>query len=291
MTEKWAKSVVSLECDGTLYLSVPFTWQLSNAEAIANLFPGRVVAGGPAVKLMGAPWADDTPDAPPWDVLPYHNPCATFTTRGCPNKCAFCAVPKLEGDFRELREWRPAPIVCDNNLTEASRAHFHKVINTLLPFTQTDFNQGLDARLFRKWHADEIARLKNPMVRFAFDHPSQEAVVHDAIQTARDVGLKRFGVYVLMGFNDTQESAHHRLKTVLSWGVRPNPMRYQPLDATRKNAHRPANWDYDEFRRMHRYYSMLRYLEHIPYDEYDPSKEKEMSKRNRTQAFLKREGV
>jgi len=56
---------------------------------------------------MGAPWADDTPDEAPVDVLRLHNPDATFTTRGCPRACPFCAVPRIEGKFRELRKGGP----------------------------------------------------------------------------------------------------------------------------------------------------------------------------------------
>jgi len=268
----WAKSVVQWRCADVLYLSIPFTWLLSQAEGIASGHKGKVVAGGPAVQLMGAPWADETPDTCPFDVLAMHNPLATFTTRGCPNSCPFCAVPKLEGGFRELAEWKAAPIVCDNNLLAASKTHFHKVIESLLPFPACDFNQGLDARLFKRWHADELARLPSVKVRFAFDSMAMEGPVADAISAAREAGLEQFGVYVLIGFNDTPDDARHRLETVREWNVLPNPMRYQPLHATMKNQYIAPGWTGSELLRMTRYYSRLIHLGHIPYDEYRPPK-------------------
>jgi hypothetical protein len=86
---QWRKGIARWTCGRTLYLSVPFTWLLDDARRLAEAHSGKVVAGGPAVKLMGAPWASETPDECPFDVLAMHNPCATFTTRGCPNRCGF----------------------------------------------------------------------------------------------------------------------------------------------------------------------------------------------------------
>lgn len=279
---KWRKGIASWTCGETLYLSVPFTWLLPEAESIAVEYArkrkgAKVVAGGPAVGLAqsDAPntpakicWAE-TPGATPFDVLAMHNPCATFTTRGCPNHCPFCAVPVIEGPLRELDRWKSAPIVCDNNLLAASREHFEKVVESLRPFPSCDFNQGLDARLFTRWHADKLATLRWPMVRFAFDHASEEKTVLAAIETARSAGLCHFGVYVLIGFRDTPADALHRLETVREWKIRPNPMRFQPLDSTDKDQHVGAGWTEHELRRMQRYYSRLRYLEHIPYSEYN----------------------
>ena len=265
----WRKGIASWRCGDTLYLSVPFTWLLDEAKAMAERHRGRVIAGGPAVSLLGAPWAE-TPDSCPFDTLAMHNPCATFTTRGCPNCCSFCAVPRIEGEFRELPTWRAAPMVCDNNIMAASRSHFERVIDSLLPFPHCDFNQGLDARLFSPWHADQLVRLRGVKVRFALDHSSEAGIVADAIETARRAGLREFGVYVLVGFNDTLDDALYRLELVRSWGIRPNPMRYQPLDTMERDSYVGAGWtDYD-LRRATRYYSRLRWLEHVPFADYAP---------------------
>ena len=269
---QWRKGIASWKCGNTLYLSVPFTWMLDEAEAIAREHRGKVVAGGPAVQLMGADWAD-TPETCPFDTLSLHNPCATFTTRGCPNKCKFCAVPQIEGDLVELPDWKPAPMVCDNNLLAASKTHFSKVIESVKHFPMVDFNQGLDARLFTKWHADELASLRGAKVRFACDHVNMIGIVADAIGVARRAGLRNFGVYVLIGFKDTPEDAKHRLDTVRSWDVLPNPQRYQPLDAIKIDAHVADGWTAYELGRMRRYYSKLVYLGHIPYEEYRPPQE------------------
>jgi len=269
---QWKKDVVQWKVGKTLYLSVPFTWQLDTARIIAKAHKGPVIAGGPAVKLLGAPWASDTPDVCEYDVLSMHNPLATFTTRGCIRKCGFCAVPKIEGAFVELDDWKPAPVVCDNNFFAASKPHIERVIDKLKMFPLVDFNQGLDARIISPWHLDQLSRLKGVKVRFAFDHVSDESAVVDAINSAKEAGFKDFGVYVLIGFRDTPEDARHRLDTIRALGILPNPMRYQPLDTLERNSYVDDGWTQDELKRMTRYYSRLVWLGHVPYEDYDGSK-------------------
>ena len=267
----WSNSIVQWKLDGVLYLSVPFTWLVGDAEAIASTHKGKVVAGGPGVKLMGAEWADETPEGTPFDVLAMHNPLATITSRGCPNRCGFCAVPKLESDFYELRSWRAAPIICDNNLSATSRPHFKKVIDSLRPFPMCDL-QGLEAKRLTDWHVDLLRSLRKPILRFGFDHTSMESAVADAVRRCERAGfvLKDIRVYVLIGFDDTPDDARYRLELVRSWGALPFPQRYQPLDAIEKDRHVLPGWTDIELRRMQRYYSKLIHLGHIPYDDYNP---------------------
>ena len=264
---QWRKGVAHWTCGDTLYLSVPFTWLLGEAEHAAKAHKGRIVAGGPAVKLCGASWAE-TPESVPFDVLAMHNPCATFTTRGCPNRCTFCAVPKIEGDFIELDHWKPAPMVCDNNLLASSRKHFARVVDSLRSFPANDFNQGLDARRFTSWHAEQLAELRCVHVRFAFDHVNDESAVADAIALVRLTGLPKPSIYVLMGFRDTPDDARYRLEKVVEWGATPCPMRYQPLDATEKNAYVAPGWTDYELRKMGRYYWKHRFFSATPYEDF-----------------------
>lgn len=267
----WAKDVVQWRVGGVLYLSVVFTWLLPRAAEIAKEHKGRVIAGGPAIDLMGGvPWAE-TPGRCDFDVLAMHNPLATFTTRGCPRSCGFCAVPKIEGEFRELHDWKIAPIVCDNNFLASSPEHIEDVIECLERFPCVDFNQGLDARLFSEWHAQQFQRLQRVKLRFSLDSMKQVKAVEKAIGIAHDHGFTArdsIGVYVLVGHHDTPDDARERLELVRSWGHRPNPMRFQPLDVTEKNAYVAPGWNEYELRRMAKYYSRLAWYGGIPYDEF-----------------------
>ncbi len=243
-----------------LYISVPFTWLMDEARQLAAAHKGCAIIGGPGTMAPS--------ECPGFEPILFHNPAATFTTRGCPNRCPFCAVPRLEGDFREIPDFRPAPVICDNNLLAASKQHLERVVDKLKVFPLVDFNQGLEARRFTPEVADLLAGLRCK-VRFAFDRLGAETAVADAVKLCRKRTTRDIGVYVLIGFNDTPEEARYRLEKVRGWGIRPNPMRYQPLDAAQKNAYVAPGWTELELARMVRYYSRLRWLEHIPYDDFE----------------------
>ncbi len=255
----WRKSVVQWVVGQTLYLSVPFTWLLADAQATAANWHGKVLIGGPGVM--------EPTDCEGFTPLLFHNPCATFTTRGCVNSCKFCAVPRLEGDLREIPDFRPAPVVCDNNLLAASRAHIRRVVDKLKVFPFIDFNQGLEARRFTPKIADMLGELRCK-VRFSFDAWGDEGRLKDAIDLCRKRTTKDIGVYCLIGFNDTPDSARARLELVRSWGLLPNAMRYQPLDASQRNDYVAPGWTDHELKKMSRYYSRRALFNHVPYEEY-----------------------
>ena len=266
----WRKGIASWKIKGTLYLSIPFTWLLPEARNIASKHSGTVRCGGPAVSLLPdfLPKKWIATESLPYSPLTFHNPLATFTSRGCDNSCGFCAVPKIEGKLVELKDWPIRPIICDNNLLGTSKKHFDSVIDKLKSLPFVDFNQGLEADLFTVEKARKISELKQPMIRFAFDHISEESNVVDAITLAKSVGLKNIGCYVLVGFNDTPEDAKYRLDLLIEKGVRPNPMRFQPLDSLKKDSFLSKNWDAHSMARVIKYYSKLNFLGHIPFEDY-----------------------
>jgi hypothetical protein len=255
----WKNGIAQWKVGSTLYISVPFTWLVADAERIAAEFKGKSLIGGPGLMRPT--------ECPGFSPLAYHNPSATFTTRGCPNWCPFCAVHFLEPEFTEIPDYRPAPVLCDNNWTAASWKHQQRVVERQRIFTLTDFNQGLEAGKFTPRLADLLGTIRCK-VRFAFDSWGQEAKVKDAIDLCRARATKDIGVYCLIGFHDSPEDARERLDLVRSWGIRPNPMRYQPLDTTTKNSHVDPGWTDYKLKKMMKYYSRLAFLEHVPYDDF-----------------------
>lgn len=271
----WSKSVVEWTHGNTAYLSVVFSWQLQQAfeRAVWLRCAGYdVMAGGPAVTMNPDALADVAcVNIRGINALPHHNQDATFTSRGCVRKCAFCAVPKTEGDLVELAHWEPRPVVCDNNFLACSLTHFDKVIDALKPLHGVDFNQGLDARLFTPYHADRLAELDLYAARLAWDNSRYESDFVKAFETLRRAGIpaRKIRVYVLIGFDDTPDDALYRLETVRKLGAWPNPMRYQPLGSIRKNAYIHPNWTQAQLANIMRYYSRLRYFDGvISFDEY-----------------------
>ena len=255
--KNWNKGIATWAVDDILYISVPFTWLVEEAQVIARKWKGKVKIGGPG--LMEPSHCEG------FEPILFHNPCATFTTRGCPNACPFCAVPVLEPEFVEINNFRPAPVICDNNLLAASFKHIERVVDCIKQYRYVDFNQGLEAGRFTPEVADLLGQLRCK-VRFAFDSWGQETILKDAIDLCQQRTTNDIGVYVLVGFDDTPDSSRARLELIRSWGIRPNPMRYQPIDAEKRNSYLAPAWRNRDMRKMMAYYHNLRTYEHIPYD-------------------------
>jgi hypothetical protein len=255
----------------TARLSVVFTWHLAQARQQAEQLKrlgARVIAGGPAVLLMPEALAGLAEIGADWPgALQRHNPQATRTSTGCPRRCPFCAVPLIEGEIRELADWQPRPIVCDNNLLATSRSHFDRVIDSLKRLkTRVDFNAGLDARLLTPYHAGRLAEL-DCLARLSWDYTNLETAVMAAIHNLRNAGFpkRNIRVYCLIGYDDTPDDALHRLETIRNMGHFPVPMRFNPLNAAERDAYVHPAWTDAELRCMVRYFSNLHLTRGLPY--------------------------
>ena len=273
MVKTWPKKPYRWFQDGRWHISIPFTWTLPQVRQeilYRNLFnDDRPIVGGPAVKLMPdylADIADVGSDM--LGVLQRINPNATKTSEGCIRKCGFCAVPRIEKDFIEYESFPIRPILCDNNFMACSDKHRESVYTKLRGLKGIDFNQGLDARLMTKWDAEQLTELK-AITRFAWDDVRVETAVLNAIRLMKDTGLptRYLRCYVLIGFNDTPEDALYRLTTLVAHGVRPNPMRYTPLDSL-TGKYVGKNWTEDELIRYMRYWANLRHTSGVPFKQF-----------------------
>lgn len=271
----WSGGIAEWIENDTAFISAVFSWNVQKAymRCVSLKSEGyKVRAGGQAVTMNPSVFADfDTHGEV--DALKHHNPDAVFTSRGCIRNCSFCLVPKMEGKLVELDDWKVKPIICDNNLLATSEEHFNKVIDRLLEakLTGIDFNQGLDARILTDHHAKRFSELpKDTIIRLAWDHISTEKLYLDSFQRLVLAGVKpsQIRTYVLIGYMDTPEDARYRLEKVRSLGALPNPMRYQPLDAIKRNSFVGKNWTNDLLTRYMRYWSNLKITGAFSFDEY-----------------------
>lgn len=274
-SHEWVKKPVHWEDEKNHYISFVFSWDWAEwCQSAQPLLSGKqIVVGGPAV-LLNPEWMPD------WvktgksrkDVLGRHYLSGTRTTVGCVRSCAFCAVPKIEGEFRELKTWKDGMCLIDNNLLAASKKHFLRVMDFLKQYNWCDFSQGLDCRLLTKWHAEKIAELPSPSVRLAWDHMSYESQFFQACELLEKVGIPRRKItcYVLIGFDDTPGDALYRLQTITDKGYTVFPMRFQPLDCKIKNLYVHENWtDYELKRYMRFWSSNKQYFAGIPFKDFD----------------------
>jgi hypothetical protein len=279
----WPKKTIEWQNGNDAYISTVFTWDLQQAFSRCVHYKSlgyTVHAGGPAVSLMPDMFKGVAVTGEVIEALPRHNQDATFTSRGCFRQCPPCAVWRIEGDLRELPLWKPAPIVCDNQLFGCSRVHFDKVIDSLMLVPQVDMNQGLDCRIINSHHIDRLRDLDLSYIRFSWDTMNEEADVMNAIGqvTAAGFAKSKIRVYVLFGYKDTPEDALYRFNTLKQMGITMNPMRYQPLDTMVKDSYVAPGWTAKELKRYQGYWSMQRWFGAIPFNEFKDRRRKHNEK-------------
>lgn len=141
-----------------------------------------------------------------------------FLTRGCPNRCRWCIVPKKEGrlkpymDVDEIAvDGRDNLSLMDNNIlaSDYGLSQIEKIVHRKL---RVDFNQGLDARLVTDDVARLLARVKwIKRIRFGCDTPAQIADCERAIELIRSCGYRgEFFLYcILMDFAESYRRISH----------------------------------------------------------------------------------
>jgi hypothetical protein len=207
-----------------IHVSAAFTWDLPDAERLAAAWSrvAPVKIGGPATGMRGENFVPGR----------YLRDGYVITSRGCPNRCWFCGVPKREGALREL------PItagfnVLDDNLLACSDAHIRGVFDMLSrqPRGTALFTGGLEAARLKPWHIEHLRELRPKRVYFAYDTPDDLPPLAGAARMLHAAGYRGRGIfycYVLVGApGDTFTAAEFRLRTVMGLNMTPMAMLYR----------------------------------------------------------------
>jgi len=186
----------------------------------------------------------------PWDTFSYLQ-----TSRGCPNKCDYCAVWRMEPKLWVNPRWklqviddRPNICVCDSNLTGSRRGQFEEVVAFLAHSGKgVLFEEGLDCKFITEARAEVLAKLKfvRHGMRLAFDRIEEDGTFQRALGRLADAGVPKSQTmaYVLFNFNDSPQEADYRMRECVRLGIRPYPQQYQPLNKTsRKPAYVGPKW-------------------------------------------------
>jgi len=179
-----------------------------------------------------------------------------FTTRGCPNKCGYCMVWRMEPEFYIEPAWkknitdvnREVCVVSDNNFLSAPHSHIKDVIETLNKYNKKIiFNNGVDCRLINNENVQLLSSLtyiRNGF-RTAFDRMSDDGHYQKAMEKMEKTGFKIKGqsyTYVLFNYTDTPQEAYYRATECWKYGSNPYLMRYRPLDSLNKREHIGKYW-------------------------------------------------
>ena len=183
-----------------------------------------------------------------------NNASLAYMTKGCPNHCSYCAVPRLEPEYvdfiplgNQIDADKKGLILLDNNILASSellkiveeikRYGFQKGAKFGQAYRYVDFNQGIDARYLSEDKMALLSQLSLKPLRVAFDNIKYEKLYMEKIRLARKYEIKHLSNYILFNFDDTVDDFYRRLQInielneELGLSIFSFPMKYVPLDA------------------------------------------------------------
>lgn len=202
---------------------------------------------------------------PDYSIYPECDYAIGYLTRGCPNNCRWCIVPKKEGNIRPYKIWQDVVrldtnklVLMDNNILACE--YGIKQLETLIGSgISIDLNQGMDARLVDDYIASILAKLKwIRHIRFSCDQRSQIEPIMKTAELLNKYGKKPYNMFVyLLVTKDIDDAAYRveqlkKLKGIniyaqaeqnMSFGIMPN--KFQKEFARRYiygGCYRKKNW-------------------------------------------------
>lgn len=152
---------------------------------------------------------------PDYSIYPECDYAIGYLTRGCPNHCRWCIVPKKEGQIRPYRKWQDIArkdtdklVLMDNNILACDYG-IGQLKSLIGSGYRIDLNQGMDARLV----TDEVARILWQIkwirfIRFSCDQKSQIEPIRRTIELLGKYGVKPYRIFIyLLVTTDIQDAA------------------------------------------------------------------------------------
>lgn len=162
-----------------VYKSKVFTFTPDNND----IYDCEVVRGGTGYDLHKDLPTEIDRLQPDYSIYPQidNKTAYGFITRGCPNKCSFCVVPKKEGNIRPYMDIdeitqcgrRPKVHLMDNN-SLACDYGIEQLAKIVDKGYRVDYNQAIDSRLITSEIAELLAQVHwlEP-IKFGCDSPKQ----------------------------------------------------------------------------------------------------------------------
>ena len=199
-----------------------------------------------------------------------NNASLGYMTKGCINRCPYCAVPKLETKFvpfipleKQIDPSKKNLILLDNNVlaspefplivAEIKKHGFQTGATFGKTHRYVDFNQGVDARLLTEEKMELLSQLAIKPLRIAFDNIKLEKLYTEKMHLAHKYGIRHLSNYILFNYGDTPADFYRRLQInielneELGLSIFSFPMKYIPLDAKDRKYVGP-NWTKTQLR-------------------------------------------
>lgn len=162
---------------------------------------------------------DDT--YPDYSIYPDCDFAIGYLTRGCPNHCRWCVVPKKEGGIRPYRAWQEVVrqdtnklVLMDNNILACDYG-IEQLESMIGSGYQIDLNQGMDARLMTSEVAEIMSRLSwIRFIRFSCDQKPQIEPIRRTIKMLGENGVRPYRVFIYILVTEDIEDAAERVEAL-----------------------------------------------------------------------------
>lgn len=201
-----------------VYMSKIFSFTPDYNQWITNA--GHIEKGGTGYDLHATLPPEMEFSTPDYSIYPSIDSKTAygFLTRGCPNKCKWCVVPRKEGPVRPYMDvddvsvdGRTNLILMDNNILACDYG-LQQIEKIVQKGYRVGFNQALDARLITADIAQLLAKVRwLNQIRFGCDTPKQIEECEHAMQLIDSYRERpaSYLMYTMIG-SDFNE-AFHRL--------------------------------------------------------------------------------
>lgn len=158
---------------------------------------------------------------PDYSIYPECDYAIGYLTRGCPNQCRWCVVPKKEGKTRPYRTWRGLVrqdtdklVLMDNNIL-ACEYGIKQLEGLIGSGYRIDLNQGIDARLVTEQTADILSRLSwIRFIRFSCDQRAQIAPIRRTVELLMERGVRPYRIFIYLLVTSDLADASERVEAL-----------------------------------------------------------------------------
>lgn len=158
---------------------------------------------------------------PDYTIYPECDYAIGYITRGCPNNCRWCVVPKKEGPIRPYRTWKQLVrqdtdklVLMDNNILSCEFG-INQLESLIGSGYRIDLNQGMDARLVDDRIAGILAQLDwIRFIRFSCDQKSQIEPIKRTIELLGNHGVKPYRIFIYLLVTSDIEDAEERVEAL-----------------------------------------------------------------------------
>lgn len=197
-----------------VYSSKVFSFTPENPD-----LPSDTIKGGTGYGLFSdlPPKIDEM--FPDYSLYPACDYAIGYITRGCPNHCRWCVVPRKEGAIKPYRTWqqlvRPDTdklVLMDNNIL-ACDCGVEQLKSLIDSDYRIDLNQGMDARLVTDDIAQILSKLKwIKYLRFSCDTTAQIEHIQKTAEMLGKRGIKPYRLFIYLLVTEDLNNAEYRVE-------------------------------------------------------------------------------